>query len=82
MTLKSTLLQLKTTSRAKLPEDVAAIMTRATDQLLDSGIVRMALGPGKQAPDFILPDWQGTLYSSSDILANGPLILSFYRGSW
>jgi len=82
MTLESTLLQLKTTSRSKLPEEDVAIMSRATDQLIDSGISRMALGPGKQAPDFILPDWQGTLYNSSDIRAKGPLILSFYRGSW
>jgi hypothetical protein len=82
MSLKSTLLQLKTSSRSTLPEDVVAIMTRATDHLIDSGIVRMALGIGKPAPSFILPDCQGIEFSSSDLLAQGPLVLSFYRGSW
>ena len=82
MTLKDTLLQIKSASRAKLPAETAATMSRTTEQLKASGATGMALGAGRKAPDFSLPDWQGTQYDSREILAHGPLILSFYRGSW
>jgi hypothetical protein len=82
MTLKETLQQIKSASRSKLPAETAAIMSRATEQLKDSGVAGRALGEGQPAPDFTLPDWQGKQYDSREILANGPLILSFYRGSW
>lgn len=82
MTLNETLQQMKSASRSKLPTAVAAIMTRATDDLASSGIFGKALGPGKPAPAFELPDSLGTLYNSSELLTKGPLILTFYRGSW
>lgn len=82
MSLNETLQQLKSASRAKLPPEVAAIMAQATTQLESSGIVRMALHPGEPAPEFELPDSLGNNYSSVELLAKGPLILNFYRGSW
>ena len=82
MTLKETLQQIKSASRSKIPEETAAIMSRTTEQLKNSGAAALALGAGQSAPDFTLPDWQGKQYNSKEILANGPLILSFYRGSW
>ncbi|MFT6927123.1 MAG: peroxiredoxin [Psychromonas sp.] len=41
-----------------------------------------AIGLNQQAPDFELPDPQGTVISSLDLLAKGPLVVTFYRGSW
>jgi len=82
MSLNETLQQMKLASRSKLPTAVAATMTRANEQLKDSGIVRMALGPGHPVPEFELPDAHGTLYNSGKLLAKGPLLLTFYRGSW
>ena len=35
-----------------------------------------------RAPDFALPDSTGTLRRLSDLVAPGPLVLLFYRGSW
>lgn len=82
MTLNETLQQIKSASRSKIPAEAAAVMTRATEQLRDSGIIKMALEPGKPAPEFELPDCLGNNYSSAKLLTKGPLILHFYRGSW
>ncbi|MES2433611.1 MAG: peroxiredoxin-like family protein [Pseudomonadota bacterium] len=37
---------------------------------------------GAVAPDFALPDASGRLRRLSDLLAEGPAVLSFNRGSW
>ena len=37
---------------------------------------------GAVAPDFALPDASGKLRRLSDLLAEGPAVLSFNRGSW
>lgn len=82
MTLNETLQEMKAASRSRIPEAAVAIMTRATEQLENSGVVKKALSKGDQAPTFELQDWQGTRYNSSLLLSQGPLILHFYRGSW
>ena len=37
---------------------------------------------GDEFPPFMLPDDNGRLVSSADLLANGPLVVSFNRGNW
>ena len=82
MTLTQTLQQMKAASLAKIPPEAAAIMASTKAQLKASGIIKMALGPGQTAPDFELKDWQDNLFNSREILARGPLVVTFYRGSW
>lgn len=41
-----------------------------------------ALKVGQQAPSFSLPNPDGNLVSSTELLAKGPLVVTFYRGSW
>lgn len=41
-----------------------------------------ALAVGQRVPAFELPDAEGNLVSSADLLAKGPLVVTFYRGSW
>jgi len=82
MTLNETLQQIKSASLARIPAEAASAMSRATEQLENSGIIKMALGPGKPVPEFELPDCLGISYSSAALLEKGPLILHFYRGSW
>jgi peroxiredoxin Q/BCP len=36
------------------------------------------MNPGDKAPDFELPDQEGTQRKLSDLLANGPVVLFFY----
>lgn len=82
MTLNETLQQIKLASLSRIPAEASSAMTRATEQLENSGIINMALSPGKPAPEFELADCLGNNYNSTTLLANGPLILHFYRGSW
>ncbi|EOA02168.1 alkyl hydroperoxide reductase [Herbaspirillum frisingense GSF30] len=65
-----------------VPPAVIATMQRATDELIASGAAQRALKAGDRAPDFVLPDPEGKLVSSTELLAEGPLVLSFYRGVW
>ncbi|MFZ6648568.1 peroxiredoxin-like family protein [Undibacterium sp. TJN25] len=64
------------------PPEIHAVMARATAELVASGLARRALKAGDIAPYFSLNDPDGKPVSSADLLARGPLILSFYRGVW
>ncbi len=45
-------------------------------------IARRALGVGQSMPPFLLPDAEGRLVASEDLLQRGPLVVTFFRGSW
>jgi peroxiredoxin len=55
---------------------------RAAAALEASGISSRALGEGDTAPDFELPDPTGRMVRLRDLRADGPVIVSFYRGQW
>jgi peroxiredoxin len=57
-------------------------MHRATAELIASGQAGRALKAGDKAPAFVLNDPDGKPVSSRDLLAKGPLVVSFYRGVW
>jgi peroxiredoxin len=63
------------------PERLAA-MARATQELIESSQAQRAKKAGDRAPEFSLQDPAGDLVSSRELLAKGPLVLSFYRGVW
>jgi peroxiredoxin len=64
------------------PADIHPIMDRATQELIASGQAARALKAGDKAPHFILNDANGNPVSSRELLAQGPLVVSFYRGVW
>ncbi len=66
----------------KAPPQVVAIIHKATDDLIATGQAERALKAGVRAPEFALPDAHGNLVRSADLLAQGPLVLTFYRGVW
>ena len=41
-----------------------------------------ALKPGDAIPAFLLPNAEGRLVASDDLLAHGSLVISFFRGNW
>ena len=82
MALQKKLDQLKAGFEAKAPKDALEIMQRATDDLRDSGIMQDVLKSGDAAPDFELKNAAENLMRLKDLLAHGPLVLSFYRGKW
>jgi peroxiredoxin len=65
-----------------VPRSVIDVMLRATQELIDSGLAGRALKAGDVAPTFALQDPDGKLVSSAELLAKGPLVVSFYRGVW
>ena len=64
------------------PPDIHPIMERATAELIASGQAGRALQAGDKAPVFTLDDPEGQPVSSAELLAQGPLVISFYRGVW
>ena len=64
------------------PAEIHPIMERATAELIASGAASKALKVGDKAPLFTLKDPDGNPVSSADLLAKGPLVLTFYRGVW
>jgi peroxiredoxin len=70
----------------KLAYEVGAealdLMHRATAELVASGQALNARKAGDKAPDFALKDPEGHVVSSTELLAKGPLVVSFYRGVW
>lgn len=65
-----------------VPPAVIETMHRATAELIASGAVTRALKAGDKAPAFTLEDPDGQPISSAELLAQGPLVVSFYRGVW
>jgi hypothetical protein len=82
MNLQATLDRYKAGVLSRLSAADAAIMEQATSDLIRSGIVEGAKKIGDQAPDFSLPDAGGELVRLADLLARGPVVVTFYRGTW
>src|SRR5215469_12085418 len=64
------------------PPEIHPIMERATAELIASGQANRATKAGDRAPSFMLKDQNGEDVSSADLLAQGPLVITFYRGVW
>jgi hypothetical protein len=66
----------------KIPKEVLDVLLRTTEDQVKSGVADKALKVGDKAPDFTLPNLRGEPVSLSDLLAKGPAVVAFYRGSW
>jgi peroxiredoxin len=70
-------------TRALVQPERLAISEKATEDLFNTGIEDCILKPGAQAPSFTLEDARtGKPVHSADLLALGPLVVSFFRGRW
>jgi len=65
-----------------IPDEVLGLLMDKTAALVASGIAGEALTVGEQAPGFSLPTIHGGALRLSDKLADGPVVISFYRGGW
>ncbi|MGP3949775.1 peroxiredoxin-like family protein [Streptomyces sp. 7N604] len=65
-----------------IPPAIREVMNRAARDLAESGQAERALGVGVQAPRFSLPSATGQTVNLDDLLAQGHVVLSFYRGAW
>jgi hypothetical protein len=82
MSLADKLAATRAASAARIPPERAAIMERATDDLRRSGILDRIVKVGRPAPAFELTGYDGRRIASSELLAGGPMVVSFFRGSW
>ena len=82
MSLKTDIDQLIEKSSERIPPDIQKLMAADTERLKQSGIEDNSLKAGDKAPSFTLPNAKGEHLSSAELLAKGPVVLSFYRGGW
>ena len=82
MPLKEKLDAIREASSKRIPPDRQAIMHRATADLRASGILDRIVKVGKPMPPFVGQAHDGRTISSNDLLARGPLVLSYFRGHW
>ncbi len=82
MTLNEQLQAMKEKSRERIPAEARAIMERAVEDQRKSGAVDRVVKVGERAPDFTLPNVAGRPVALTDLLAGGPVVLSFFRGRW
>jgi peroxiredoxin len=81
--LQDKLDQITSNTRKLVQAERLALSERATADLFATGIEDRILPVGSPAPTFSLQDAStGNMVSSSDLLALGPLVLSFFRGRW
>lgn len=82
MKLQEKLIAMKKESSVGRPPEVVEVLVGEIKKLVQSGIADNAIKTGEVLPEFTLPDEKGNLVSSKDLLARGPLAVSFYRGVW
>ena len=69
-------------TKEKLPAEALAVIVATNKELADSDALARALKTGQIAPNFALPDALGNTVSLSELLASGPVVVTFYRGHW
>jgi hypothetical protein len=82
MSLEDKLAAMRAAAATRIPADRQAIMHRATEDLRKCGILERITPVGSHAPIFELANHDGRRVSSAELLAGGPMVLSFFRGSW
>ncbi len=66
----------------QVPEQTLETMARSGEKLRDSGIADRTVKVGDKAPGFSLFNTSKSEVGLSTLLANGPVVLSFFRGTW
>ena len=82
VSLASTLGALRDKYAALLKPSITAVMDGHIQHLRATGFVQGAKNVGDRMPSFELKDRQGNTVSSSELLKRGPLVVTFFRGTW
>ena len=82
MNLKKEIEKLKEELSSKTTDEAKKVMLDAADKLLDLEIRENALKVGDQIPEFELKNAVGKKIMIYELLSKGPLVITFYRGSW
>lgn len=82
MTLQDQLDAFKAQFKTMAPPEAFEAFGRSTQELIDSGQAERALKAGDHVPDFVLTDADRNTVALKDLMAKGPVVLTFYRGVW
>jgi hypothetical protein len=64
------------------PREAIEKMHRATAELKATGIENHSLKIGDRAPEFSLFNQDHVQVNSAEVLRQGPVVVSFFRGHW
>ncbi|MCO5947975.1 peroxiredoxin-like family protein [Mucilaginibacter flavidus] len=75
-------IQLQAVLAAMIPKESLAVFNDDADQLALDYVSTLKLSVGDQAPLFQLPNAVNKIIALQDLLNEGPVIITFYRGNW
>lgn len=81
-TLSDRLAAMREKAVRNLKPEVAHLIERHIDELRGPRTTNRPLRAGDIMPAFTLQDLDGNRVSSAELLARGPVVVSFYRGTW
>jgi peroxiredoxin len=67
---------------AQMPKEQAHVISKSIQDLVQTWNPANTINVGQPFPDFSLSDATGKQVSMKELLAKGPLLISFYRGGW
>jgi peroxiredoxin len=82
VSLTDDLTKLKKKLDAQAPPELAELATRAMGDLIRAATPGRWLEVGDRAPDFALTNSQGKMVALGELRQAGPVVISFYRGTW
>ncbi|QZY56189.1 peroxiredoxin-like family protein [Crassaminicella profunda] len=82
MNLKLQLKKLQEEASKEIPKDIMNVLKESVEKLAKEEIEKKALKVGDKIPHFVLKNAVGEMIDLNDLLADGPLVISFYRGGW
>jgi peroxiredoxin len=82
MVLSDELTALREGTALETPPEVLTAFRDSIEDLSRSGIGARRLKVNDTAPDFLLPNAVGKDVPLSQLLQNGPVVITFYRGGW
>ncbi len=82
MNLAEKLTDIRADGVKNIPKDWQAVMGRSLDELRASGIMEDVIKVGDKLPGFTLNNDDGSVVKSQALLADGPLVVTIFRGHW
>jgi len=82
MSLANRLEKIKQEWRSRLTPELSDALEACVRKLEVSQLTAASLQAGDLIPDFELPNTEGRIVSSQELLQRGPVVVSYFRGDW
>jgi len=80
--LSEALKEFKKKFEKSAPSDVLEKIEKSVSKLAEGKLLKSALKVGDRLPIFQLSNATGQIVNSEHLLAEGSLVINFYRGGW